>query len=385
MNPKNQFLAWITSLLLCQAGHALTPITTHIDVEFDYQGAGQWRGQLFGLADNGDPNEMALESDTAFIVVPDIEWQPGPGNEGARFERPSAATWDFTGVDAGAPLWILTQSDNSIAWPGIENNHGESIVASYSSDDPRVSSTPRPWILIHLNDVHYIGTGDGHFATWQAGFGSQTVWTSTADGGITQDDAFFSLENGHDHVNWGFSDLGVYVVELYAKAYLGPGMTSPTQSEPMPVVFAVGNYAFWQASNFNLEELLDPAISGDLADPDGDGVVNLVEYALNTSPVIADRAEMEPGTGTAGSPAVYVEGGKLAIEFVRRRSATNPQIDYRPVFAGSLESDVDWSASGTASVSPIDDVWERVKVLDSVPMSSTSRRFTRLEVERTDG
>ena len=115
MELKTKYLIWIAAVIFCQATHALTPITTHIDVEFDYQGDGQWRGQLFGLADNEDPSEMALESDTAFMVVPDIEWQPGPGNEGARFERPSGAAWDFTGVDAGDPLWILTQSDNSIA------------------------------------------------------------------------------------------------------------------------------------------------------------------------------------------------------------------------------------------------------------------------------
>ena len=81
---------------------------------------------------------------------------------------------------------------------------------------------------------------------------------------------------------------------------------------------------------------------------------------------------------------MYLEGNKLAIEFVRRRSATNLKIEYRAVFADSLDSSSDWETSGTTTTSPIDDVWERVKVLDSVPMNTTSRRFTRLEVERTD-
>ena len=373
--------ACITSVTLCHATHALTPISGHIDVEFDYLGADQWLGQLFGGASNGDPNERAVPSDSAFIVVPNIDWQDGPENEGARFARPPGAQWDFTGVDSGDPLWILTQSDNSIAWPGFENNHGEGIVASFSSSDPRVGSTPRPWIPIHLNDVRYIGRGAGHFALWQAAFGSQTVWASTADGGITEDDVFFSLENGHDHANWGFSDLGVYIVELSARAYLASGMSLPTQSDPMPVVFAVGNYAFWQASQFDLDMLESTELSGDFADPDKDGVVNLLEYALNTSPLVADRSPMEAGTGTRGTPAVFVEGDRLAIEFVRRRAETSPEIHYLPVFSNSLGGAQLWQESGTTTVTPIDNVWERVKSLDTVPLSAAHARFARLEIE----
>ncbi|MGI9242007.1 MAG: hypothetical protein ACR2RV_14485, partial [Verrucomicrobiales bacterium] len=164
MKANVLYLTLTTSAWLFQSAHGLIPITTHVDVEFDYLGGGQWNGQLFGGASNGDPSEGAIASDSAFIVVPDIEWQSGSGNTGARFQRPSGADWDFTGAEAGAPLWILTQSDNQIAWPGFENNHGDSLVASYSSDDPRVSSAPRPWINIQLSDVHYTGRGRGHFA-----------------------------------------------------------------------------------------------------------------------------------------------------------------------------------------------------------------------------
>ena len=141
MKITTHFLITTVCFWLCQTSQALIPITSHIDVEFDYLGNGEWREQLYGGGkSNDDLSEGALLSDSAFIVVPDIEWQPGPANRGARFKRPSSASWNFTGAEAGAPLWILTQSDNSIAWPGIENNHGASRVASYSSDDPRVSS-----------------------------------------------------------------------------------------------------------------------------------------------------------------------------------------------------------------------------------------------------
>jgi surface-anchored protein len=382
MKAKTHILITIVCFWLCEVTQALIPITSHIDVEFDYLGNGEWREQLYGGGtSNDDRAEGAISSDTAFIVVPDIDWQPGPSNQGARFIRPSSAAWNFTGAEAGAPLWILTQSDNSIAWPGIENNHGESLVASYSSDDPRVSSLARPWIVLRLSDVHYLGRGQGHFALWQSGFGSNTVWASTTEGGITRDDAFFSLENGHDHANWGFSDLGLYVIDLYAEAYLGPGKTNLTQSEVMPVIFAVGSYAIWQATSFKLGDLLNPDISGDYADPDKDGLVNLVEYALNTSPAIADRSPMEPSTGAQGSPAVFVDNNRLTIEFVRRRSETNPQIRYRAVFSDSLKPENVWKESGTTSISPIDSSWERIKVVDSISLNSANARFARVEIE----
>ncbi|MBK8856706.1 MAG: hypothetical protein IPN11_03205 [Opitutaceae bacterium] len=40
----------------------------------------------------------------------------------------------------------------------------------------------------------------------------------------------------------------------------------------------------WQTEYFLPAELADPAISGPAADPDGDGLVNLVEYALGLQP-----------------------------------------------------------------------------------------------------
>jgi endonuclease I len=54
----------------------------------------------------------------------------------------------------------------------------------------------------------------------------------------------------------------------------------------------------WRLAHFNLTELLDPAISGDLADPDGDTIVNLVEMARYSNPRVADGAAItESGSG----------------------------------------------------------------------------------------
>ena len=43
-------------------------------------------------------------------------------------------------------------------------------------------------------------------------------------------------------------------------------------------------FAAWQAARFTPAELLDPAISGDHADPDGDGEDNLAEFRAGSDP-----------------------------------------------------------------------------------------------------
>jgi hypothetical protein len=47
-------------------------------------------------------------------------------------------------------------------------------------------------------------------------------------------------------------------------------------------------YAIWTIRHFTLEELTDPSLSGEGADFDHDGLVNLVEYAANRDPKAPD-------------------------------------------------------------------------------------------------
>ena len=45
----------------------------------------------------------------------------------------------------------------------------------------------------------------------------------------------------------------------------------------------------WKAANFDAPQLADPAVSGDEADPDLDGLTNFVEFMLAGDPLVADR------------------------------------------------------------------------------------------------
>lgn len=65
----------------------------------------------------------------------------------------------------------------------------------------------------------------------------------------------------------------------------------------------------WRVENFTLAELLDTDISGELADPDADGLSNFLEFALQTDPLVP------AGDGlpvlTRGTGVDYLEFGRI--------------------------------------------------------------------------
>jgi hypothetical protein len=69
----------------------------------------------------------------------------------------------------------------------------------------------------------------------------------------------------------------------------------------------------WKTFHFG-NNATNAAAAGDFADPDGDGMVNLLEYALGSDPLIA-------GAGNSVSAAVI--GGHAQVSFNRNASATD--------------------------------------------------------------
>jgi predicted heme/steroid binding protein len=120
--------------------------------------------------------------------------------------------------------------------------------------------------------------------------------------------------------------------------------------------------------------------SQDLQTPAGDGVSNLMKYALNMAPDAAalgrQAFEISPG-GTSGLPHLDNQGtGALTFMFVRRKSSTNPGVTYGVEQSNNLTA---WSAYLQAPlVEPVDSTWERVTyTLDPV---TSPQSFLRLRV-----
>ncbi len=111
------------------------------------------------------------------------------------------------------------------------------------------------------------------------------------------------------------------------------------------------------------------------ASPAGDGVSNLLKYAFNLDPSRPDARVLLSGTGTAGMPRIFIEGGNFVVEFIRRRNAG---LVYTPKLSTDLA--IFTTMKGTATVSQIDADWERVVVRQAVDPSNTPKLFARVEV-----
>ncbi len=136
-------------------------------------------------------------------------------------------------------------------------------------------------------------------------------------------------------------------------------------------VSIIETLASWQRAHFSAAELDDPSKEatrwGTDADPDGDGVANLLEYAFGFDPLV-------PDPGAAPRPGfVTVEGVRyLAITFHRNTAASD--VVFTPQASSDLKS---WEV-GLVPVGDPDaaDVTYR----DFAPADSFDRRFLRVEV-----
>lgn len=127
----------------------------------------------------------------------------------------------------------------------------------------------------------------------------------------------------------------------------------------------------WRLANFTGTELTNSAISGDLADPDGDHYSNLTEYALGLPP--------KDGTPT-NAPAIAIEGEYFVLTYTRSKSATDVSLTLEQ------SSDlVNWH-SGPGYIEQMSVVDEgavqRIKARLAPPVNDAGNSFLRLTVRR---
>jgi hypothetical protein len=124
----------------------------------------------------------------------------------------------------------------------------------------------------------------------------------------------------------------------------------------------------WRASYFSGSELADPNISGDTADPDGDGIPNLLEYALNGNPRVAN-ASIRP------QPSILAD--HLTLNYTRRKAATDVTYDLQV----SSELTGGWTPAGIVEQVLLDDGGlQTVRASDPAWVSANARRFLKLNV-----
>jgi hypothetical protein len=110
-------------------------------------------------------------------------------------------------------------------------------------------------------------------------------------------------------------------------------------------------------------------VAGDLANPDGDAFVNLLEYALGLEPLGAD----EP------APPVLVAGRQNDhLTFTYRRRSPPTDIGYEVQAGSDLSA---WSALGISEEILGDDgTFQLIEATDPEPLGADPQRFMRLNV-----
>ena len=186
-----------------------------------------------------------------------------------------------------------------------------------------------------------------------------------------------------DGTNWTtIPDQTENIPTSFYCSRIAASLASITGIAPEAASLATETYGAWQCLYFTPAQIAAPDLSGPSADFDGDGISNLLEFALNLDPTFSEDAIMAADTGLRGLPLVRLEtitgNERLTIEFVRRTAASGSGLTYTPEFSNDLQT---WEAVGTESVTSINPRWDRVKVVDSLTTQDTPRRFARLRVE----
>lgn len=200
--------------------------------------------------------------------------------------------------NAGDPLWILPQTqDPALLYLGLST---EGLPAGLFPDGP----------VLFLRAAH----GPGHVFVWQAFLGGLELRVNSRDG-LDDNDVIPLVAGSHSHWNFGFTTNGVFelVFEVQGRR---AGAATNDFSLPTPIRFEVEPlpppaetpFTRWQRTQWPGVD--DPAVIGPAADPDGDGMVNAVEYALGLDPHRADRDRL-PRPRLVETPA----GRRLRLEF----------------------------------------------------------------------
>lgn len=132
------------------------------------------------------------------------------------------------------------------------------------------------------------------------------------------------------------------------------------------------NYTEWVQRCFRRDAT--PAQTAPDADPDGDGIPNAVEYALDLSPLHADRSEL-PRSLVAPGPT---QGDYHAVNYRRRTGAGD--LRYEVQVSTNL---TDWAANGMTveiQVTPLGDGMESASTRTLYTVSGLTNHFMRVRV-----
>jgi hypothetical protein len=153
-----------------------------------------------------------------------------------------------------------------------------------------------------------------------------------------------------------------------------------------PAVFSIYTegeatpYALWKSAMFSAAQLKEPSISGDEAAPAGDGIPNLMKYALDLDPWTDGVSGLPPVSAAATGSGNYI-----TLTYTQPLSATD--VTYTVQVSTDLmtwNSGTGYTSSPKVVLNP-GGVTQSVTVQAVAPIGgSTPREFIRLQVSDID-
>jgi len=162
------------------------------------------------------------------------------------------------------------------------------------------------------------------------------------------------------------SDTGSYTVSVGNYAGF-------TDSNAFSLAVATNAFDAWRYAQFTSGQLADSTVSGPNADPDRDGIPNLLAYALGRAALGANQTAPMNVTSSADAGATY-----LTLSYARR--ATLEDVSLAVEFASDPAGP--WTAGGVTVSSEPQGELLNLTVRDTVSLESATRRFARLRATR---
>jgi alpha-tubulin suppressor-like RCC1 family protein len=153
----------------------------------------------------------------------------------------------------------------------------------------------------------------------------------------------------------------------------------------------------WVFQNFSIEDAIDESKASDLADPDQDGIPNIIEYALGLDPrarngglptartdtLLPDTQSEDAAVGGQvqlfSLPTVDLTSGKRYMAFtVNRQADIRQDIDYIVEVSEDL---ISWRSGDPHTVTVLDTP-EVLEVYSATSLDDAPRQFMRLKIQR---
>ncbi|MCB1132921.1 MAG: hypothetical protein KDN05_17490, partial [Verrucomicrobiae bacterium] len=263
---------------------------------------------------------------------------------------------------SGQPLNLMVIS------PGSESGEGSLFTRISSDDSPLTGQRPLLTVGWAAGAAPAVDPGNAPSAI----NGQPADLTGSAPGATALQ---WSLVSGPGSATFAnpalaattvtFDQAGTYVLQLAAanaNAEVSRTLTVDVSANP-------GIFSDWQSLTW--PGVSDPEIIGPGKDPDGDGLVNLLEWALHLDPAGNDRFD----------PELVLAGGSIEFRYTRRKIAPG-EATFVVQWSDTLGDD--WSDAGVVVYAPVslDETSESVRV--SLPKGPNGRRFVRVEVRSHD-